>query len=56
MKFVLGKKLKRCWLISFFPHNYYNLLRYTTVDYRHVNSYKDDHIQNIINQPQNQDY
>ena len=39
-----------------FPNNYYDILDYTSVDYKYVYSYKKQYVQNMKGQPQNQNY
>ena len=39
-----------------FPRDCYYILHNTFIDYRFVNSYEEEYIHSIINQPQNQDY
>ena len=39
-----------------FPQDYYNILDYTSVNYRSVYSYEKEYVQNMKGQPQNQYY
>ena len=48
--------MKKVLVYLWFLHYYYEILDYTIVDYRSINSYKDENIINFISQPQNQNY
>ena len=39
-----------------FPNDYYDILDYTSVDYKSVYSYEKQHVQNMKSQLQNQNY
>ena len=39
-----------------FPNDYYDILVYTSVDYKSAYSYEKQYIQNMKGQPQNQNY
>ena len=38
------------------PNDYYNILGYTSIDYKSVYSSKKQYVQNMKGQPQNQNY
>ena len=48
--------MKRVLIDLWFPNDYYDILDYTSVDYKSIYSYKKQYIQNMKGQPQNQNY
>ena len=48
--------MKRVLIDSWFPNDYYDILDYTSVDYKSVYSYEKQYIQNMKGQAQNQNY
>ena len=48
--------VKRVLIDVWFPNNYYDILDYTSVDYKSVYSYEKQCVQNMEGQPQNQNY
>ena len=50
------QRIKRVLIDLWFPNNYYDILDYTSVDYKSVYSYEKQYLQNMKGQPQNQNY
>ena len=48
--------MKRVLIDLWFPNDYYDILDYTSVYYKSVNSYEKQYFQNMKGQPQNQNY
>ena len=48
--------MKKMLVDLWFPQDYYNILDYTSVNYRSVYSYEKEYVQNMKVQPQNQYY
>ena len=48
--------MKRVLIDLWFPNDYYDIVDYTSVDYKSVYSYEKQDVQNIKGQPQNQNY
>ena len=48
--------MKRVLIDLWFPNDYYDILDYTSVDYKSVYSYEKKYFQNMKGQPQNQNY
>ena len=48
--------MKRVLIDLWFPNDYYDILDYTSVDYKSVYSYEKQYVQNMEGQPQNQNY
>ena len=53
---TLGKEWKRVLIDLWFLNDYYDILDYTSVDYKSVCSYEKQYVQNMEGQPQNQNY
>ena len=53
IQFALGKKMKKILIDLWFPNDYYDILDYTSVDYKSVNSYEKQYVQNMKGQNQN---
>ena len=53
---TLGKELKRVLIDLQFLNDYYDILDYTSVDYKFAYSYEKQYVQNKEGQPQNQNY
>ena len=50
------QRMKRVLIDLWFPNDYYDILDYTSVDYKSVHSYEKNYVQNMKGQPQNQNY
>ena len=50
------KRMKRVLIDLWFPNDYYNILDYTSIDYKFIYSYEKQYVQNMKDQPQNQNY
>ena len=50
------QRMKRVLIDLWFPNDYYDILDYTSVYYKSVNSYEKQYFQNMKGQPQNQNY
>ena len=48
--------MQRVLIDLWFPNDYYDILDYTSVDYKSVYSYEKQYVQNVEGQPQNQNY
>ena len=48
--------MQRVLIDLWFPNDYYDILEYTSVDYKSVYSYEKQYVQNMEGQPQNQNY
>jgi len=48
--------MKKMLVDLWFPQDYYNILDYTSVNYRSVYSYEKEYVENMKGQPQNQYY
>ena len=48
--------MKRVLIDLWFPNDYYDILDYTSIDYKSIYSYEKQYIQNMKGQPQNQNY
>ena len=48
--------MKRILIDIWFPNDYYDILDYTSVDYKSVYLYEKQYVQNMKSQPQNQNY
>ena len=48
--------MKKMLVDLWFSQDYYNILYYTSVNYRSVYSYEKEYVQNMKGQPQNQHY
>ena len=48
--------MQRVLIDLWFPNDYYDILNYTSVDYKSVYSYEKQYVQNVEGQPQNQNY
>ena len=48
--------MKKVLIDLLFPNDYYDILDYTSVDYKSVYSYEKKYFQNMKGQPQNQNY
>ena len=48
--------MKKVLFDLWFPHDYYDILDYTSVNYKFVYSYERKYVQNKKDQPQNQNY
>ena len=48
--------MEKVLIDSWFPCDYYNILHYTSVDYRSRYSYEKWYVQNVKGQSQNQNY
>ena len=46
--------MKRVLIDSWFPNYYYDILDYTSVDYKSIYSYEKQYVKNMKGQPQNQ--
>ena len=46
--------MKKVSIDLWFPPNYYDILAYTSVNYRSIYSYKGEYFQNMKGKPQNQ--
>ena len=46
--------MKKVSVDLWFPPNYYDILAYTSVNYRSIYSYKGEYFQNMKGKPQNQ--
>ena len=50
------QRMQRVLIDLWFPNDYYDILDYTSVDYKSVYSYEKQYVQNVEGQPQNQNY
>ena len=50
------QRMKRILIDLWFPNDYYNILDYTSADYKFAYSYEKQYVQNKEGQPQNQNY
>ena len=50
------QRMKRVLIDLWFPNDYYDIVDYTSVDYKSVYSYEKQDVQNMKGQPQNQNY
>ena len=50
------QRMKRVLIDLWFPNDYYDILDYTSVYYKSVNSYEKQYVQNMKGQLQNQNY
>ena len=50
------QRMKKVLIDLWFPNDYYNILGYTSIDYKSVYSSKKQYVQNMKGQPQNQNY
>ena len=50
------QRIQRVLIDLWFPDDYYDILDYTSVDYKSVYSYEKKYVQNMKGQPQNQNY
>ena len=50
------QRMKNVLIDLWFPNDYYDILDYTSVDYKFVHSYEKKYVQNMKGQPQNQNY
>ena len=48
--------MKKGIIYLWFPNDYYDILDYTSVDYKFIYSYEKQYVQNMKGQPQNQNY
>ena len=48
--------MQRVLIDLWFRNDYYDILDYTSVDYKSVYSYEKQYVQNVEGQPQNQNY
>ena len=48
--------MKKVLVDLWFPHDYYDILDYTSVDYKSLYSCEKQYIQNMKGQPQNKNY
>ena len=50
------QRMKNLLIDLWFPNDYYDILDYTSVDYKSIYSYEKQYVQNMKSQPQNQNY
>ena len=53
---MLLAKNEKVLIDLWFPNGYYDILDYTSVDYKFVYSYEKQYVQNMKSRPQNQNY
>ena len=50
------KRMKKVLIDLWFPLDYYDILDYTSVKHKSIYSYEEEYVQNMKNQPHNQNY